>query len=193
MTRITSLLFLLLVIGVVRPGWSQAAGQPAAAPRPAGTPSQEMLAQWNSIGNRLIAMAEDMAEDKYGFKAQKDQRSFGENLVHVAEEDYRLLSAIKGAPMGPAGRKDLNAADFKNKADVVKLIKQAVADGAALPKEHGHDGLSREIKYPYGNRIVHAAYAWVDAVEHSGEHYGQLVVYYRVLGLVPPASRPRPR
>jgi len=166
----------------------QKAQQPPQAARSA---TQEMLYQWNSIGNRLVAMAEDFPEDKYSFKAQKDERTFGENLVHVADEDYRLMTAIKGSPMGPGGGKELKFEDYKSKADVVKLIKQVVADGAALLQEQGDPGLSREIKYPYGNFMVHASLAWIDAIEHSGEHYGQLVVYYRVAGMVPPASRPK--
>ena len=161
------------------------------SPQPARSAAQEMLYQWNSIGKRLVAMAEDFPEDKYSFKAQKDERTFGENLVHVADEDYRLMTAIKGSPMGPGGGKELKFEDYKTKADVVKLIKQTVTDGAALLQEQGDTGLNHEIKYPYGNFMVHASLAWIDAIEHSGEHYGQLVVYYRVAGMVPPASRPK--
>ena len=160
-------------------------------PQPARSATQEMLYQWNSIGKRLVTMAEDFPEDKYSFKAQKDERTFGENLVHVADEDYRLMTAIKGSPMGPGGGKELKFEDYKSKAEVVKLIKQAVADGAALLQEQGDTGLNREIKYPYGNFMVHGSLAWIDAIEHSGEHYGQLVVYYRVAGMVPPESRPK--
>jgi uncharacterized damage-inducible protein DinB len=136
-------------------------------------------------------MAQDFPEDKYGFKPQKDQRSFAENFVHVANEDYRLMTAIKGTPMGPAGGKKLQFDDYKTKAAVVKLIHQVVTDGEALLKEQGEAGINREVKYPYGNFMIHASAAWMDAIEHSAEHYGQLVVYYRVLGMVPPASRPK--
>jgi uncharacterized damage-inducible protein DinB len=170
---------------------AQPAQTPAGPPRPAAANSQEVLGFWNQIGNRLITMAEDFPEDKYSFKAQKDERTFGENLVHVADENYRLLTAVKGAPMGPAGGKELKFDDYKTKAAVVQLIKQVVADGAALLQAQGDSGLSKEIKYPYGNFMVHASTAWLDAIEHSAEHYGQLVVYYRVAGMVPPASRPK--
>src|ERR1041384_8501185 len=64
----------------------------AAAPQPARGSSQEILAYWSQVGHRLIEMAQDFPEDKYGFKPQKDQRSFAENFVHVANEDYRLRS-----------------------------------------------------------------------------------------------------
>jgi hypothetical protein len=187
-----SLLLISLLVFAALGAFAQAPSQPPAQPpRPVRPQSQELLALWNSIGNRLIAMAEDFPEDKYGFKAQKDQRSFGENLIHVAEEDYRNLSALKGSPMGPGNGGDLDPAKFPAKSDVVKLIKQAVADGAALLQEQGDAGLNKDVKFPYGNFMVHSSFIWTDAIEHSAEHYGQLVVYYRVNNLVPPASRPR--
>ena len=195
MYRISVVLAVIALTSMVSiPGNAQSAQPtqtPAGPPRPAAANNQEVLGFWNQTGNRLIAMAEDFPEDKYSFKAQKDERTFGENLVHVADEDYRLLTAIKGAPMGPAGGKELKFDDYKTKAAVVQLIKQVVADGAALLQAQGDPGLSKEIKYPYGNFMVHASTAWLDAIEHSAEHYGQLVVYYRVAGMVPPASRPK--
>ncbi|HKD82881.1 MAG TPA: DinB family protein [Candidatus Angelobacter sp.] len=182
-----ALLLVALSLQLVR---AQAAPA-SSAPQPARGLSEEVLAYWSQIGHKLIDMAEDFPEDKYGFKPQKDQRSFGENIVHVADEDYRLLTAIKGAPMGPAGGKQLKSDDYKTKAAVVKLIKQVVADGEVLLKDQGEAGISRDTKYPYGNFMMHASTAWLDAIEHSGEHYGQLVVYYRVSGMVPPSSRPK--
>ena len=160
-------------------------------PDPAGTSSQEFVAFWKQINNRLVVMADDFPEDKYSFKAQKDQRTFAENLVHVAEENYRLMSAVKGSPMGPTGGKEIKPADYKTKAAVAALMKQMTADGVDLLTAQGDAGLNKEVKYPYGNRMIHASAAWLDAIEHSAEHYGQLVVYYRVAGMVPPASRPK--
>ncbi len=159
-------------------------------PRPLGSRSDETLAMWNSIGNKVIGMATDFPEDKYDFKVQKDQRTFAENLLHIAGVDYLLLSAIKGSPMGPAGAgENPPRAQYKTKADVVNLVKQAVADGAALIKEQGDAGLDKMSKFPFGNILVHNSFNWMEAIEHSGEHYGQLVVYYRANNLVPPASR----
>lgn len=144
---------------------------------------------WNSVGRKIVAMAEDFPEDKYDFKPQKDQKTFGEQLLHIVDDDYGLMSAIKGAKMGPA--QELSTANYKTRAEIAALVKQAVADGAALITEQGHEGILREIKFPYGNRMVHAWFAWMAAIEHAGEHYGQLVVYYRASNMVPPESRPR--
>lgn len=165
--------------------------KPAEAPKPAPSPSQEILWMWNGIGGKLVAMAEDFPEDKYDFKAQKDERTFAENLIHVAADEYFIMSAIKGAAMGPAGNEDSLKIMLPKKADVVKFVKQVVADGDQLIKEQGDSGLAREFKFPWGNMMVHGSFGWQAMIEHAGEHYGQLVVYYRLNGLVPPASRPK--
>src|ERR1700741_2557575 len=62
-----------------------------AAPSPARSRSEEMLDQWNNIGNKLVAMAKDFPEDKYDFKVQKDERTFALNLLHAAALDFVLI------------------------------------------------------------------------------------------------------
>ncbi len=158
------------------------------APKPAGGPSQEALTAWNSIGRKLIAMAEDFPEDKYDFKPKPEVRTFAEQLLHVAGTNYVLLSAVKGSQIGP-GTEDPPRQNYKTKADVVALLKKSVEDGAALIKEKGDAGMGRPVKFPYGNRMVSESFCIMEAAEHSGEHYGQLVVYYRLNGIVPPESR----
>jgi uncharacterized damage-inducible protein DinB len=162
------------------------------APRPARSRADETLEMWNDIGNKLIAMAQDFPEDKYDFKLQKDQRTFADNLLHVAAVDYDLMRSVSGSNIGPdfAKNKHNPARDvYKTKADVVKLIQQAVADGAALIQQQGDAGLDKITKYAWGNKLVHNSSTWMWATEHSGEHYGQFVVYYRANNLVPPDSR----
>jgi len=162
------------------------------APRPARSRAEEVLDRWNDIGNKLVAMAQDFPEDKYDYKLQKDERTFAENLLHVAAVDYDLMRAISESNLGPDfGKNKHNPSreTYKTKADVVKLIQQAVADGANLIQQQGDAGLDKITKSAWGNRLVHNSYSWMFATEHSGEHYGQLVVYYRANNLVPPDSR----
>jgi hypothetical protein len=170
-------------------------GQPQnQAPRPAVSRAEETLGVWNEIGNKLIAMAQDFPEDKYDFKVQKDQRTFAQNILHAAAVDYEVIRSVAGSNIGPEFGKDAENPSrdvYKTKADVVKLIQQAVADGAKVIKQQGDAGLDKTTKLPWGNRLVHSSYTWMEGTEHSGEHYGQLVVYYRANNLVPPESRPR--
>jgi uncharacterized damage-inducible protein DinB len=159
-------------------------------PSPARSRSDEMLDRWNDIGNKLVAMAKDFPEDKYDFKVQKEQRTFALNLLHAAALDFVLIRRISGSNVGPDfGEGDNPTRDqFKTKADVVKFVEEAVADGARVIQQQGDAGLDKTSKF-FGNRLVHNSSIWTFAIEHSGEHYGQLVVYYRANNLVPPDSR----
>ena len=159
------------------------------APLPARSRSDEVLDRWNAIGNKLVAMAQDFPEDKYDYKLQKDERTFALNLLHAAALDFVLLRVVAGSNIGPDfGEGDNPSRDaFKTKADVVKFVQQAVADGAAVIKQQGDAGLDKTTKL--GNKLRHNSDIWVFAIEHSAEHYGQMVVYYRANDLVPPDSR----
>jgi uncharacterized damage-inducible protein DinB len=159
-----------------------------AAPKPPLSPSQALLAQWNDVGRKLTAMAEDFPEDKYEFKPNPAQRSFAEQLLHAAGANYIFLNAAKGIPVKD---EDPKRSDFKTKADVVAYVRKSFADGAAFIQSKGDSGINDLFTDPFDKRQVRVGdFAW-EFIEHSGEHYGQLVVYYRVNGLVPPESRPK--
>lgn len=166
------------------------AQSPTPAPKPASSRTDEMLERWNDIGNKLVAMAQDFPEDKYDYKLQKDQRTFALNLLHAAALDFVLIRRVSGSNLGPDfGEGDNPSRDaFKTKADVVKFVQEAVADGAKVIQEQADAGLDKTSKF-FGNRLAHNSAMWMFAIEHSGEHYGQLVVYYRANNLVPPDSR----
>jgi hypothetical protein len=177
---------LLVVLGTSLYSQGQSQNQ---APSPSRSRSDEMLDRWNDIGNKLIAMAQDFPDDKYDFKLQKDQRTFAQNLLHAAALDFVVIRMVSGSNLGPDfGQGDNPSRDvFRTKADVVKFVQEAVADGARVIQQQGDPGLNKTSKF--GNRLAHNSFIWTIAIEHSGEHYGQLVVYYRANNLVPPDSR----
>jgi DinB superfamily len=157
-------------------------------PKPAPSPSQAVLESWNDIGRKLIAIAEDMPEDKYDYKPHADSRTFVGNLLHASASMYFFTDTAAGkkARYGDDPKRD----ELKTKAQVVAFVKKCVQDGADLIKAKGDKGLNEEVADggPTKIRLYDLAYG---LIEHSGEHYGQLVVYYRINGLVPPESRPK--
>jgi uncharacterized damage-inducible protein DinB len=166
---------------------AQTAGKDA-APKPPDSPSKVLLDSWNDIGRKLTAMAEDFPEDKYDFKPNPAERSFAEQLLHAAGANYYFINPAKGLK-GPQG--DPKRAEYKTKADVADFVKKSFADGAALIQSKGDAGLNDLFIDPFSkNQTRFSDFAW-GFIEHGGEHYGQLVVYYRVAGLVPPESRPK--
>ncbi len=186
-SRLLIAITLLVIVGSTLYSQAQAQNQP---PSPARSRADETLEMWNAIGNKLIAMAQDFPEDKYDYKLQKDERTFALNLLHAAALDFVLIRRISGSNLGPDfGEGDNPTRDqFKTKADVVKFVQDAVADGAQVIQQQGDAGLDKTSKF-FGNRLAHNSAIWTFAIEHSAEHYGQLVVYYRANNMVPPDSR----
>jgi len=185
--RLSATVCLLFVVGAASAACAQTQNQ---APSAARSRSAETLELWNMIGNKLIAMAQDFPEDKYDFKIQKDQRTFAENLLHAAAFEYLMARKLSGSKnLGPDfGEGDNPSREkFKTKADVVQFVQGAVAAGAKVIQEQGDAGLDKTTSW--GKQMVHHSYVWTFAVEHSAEHYGQLVGYYRANNLVPPDSR----
>ena len=161
---------------------------PAKAPAPAPAPSQAVVGAWNEIGRKLIAMAEDWPEDKYDFKPNPQVRSFAEQLLHAAGANYYYTDVVQGKK--PA-QEDLPRSQYKTKADVVAAVKKSFADAAAITKSKGDAGMNETVKHPFANAMTRVGDLAYDLIAHAGEHYGQLVVYYRVNNMVPPESRPR--
>jgi uncharacterized damage-inducible protein DinB len=160
-------------------------GSPKAVP----TASEAVLAQWNDIGRKLIAMAEDFPEDKYEFKPVPPQRAFAAQLLHAAGSMYYFTDPAHGKK--PRYPDDPKRDDLKTKAQVVAFVKKCVADGSAEIKAKGDKGMADLVTDPESKQQTPVADLAYGLIEHSGEHYGQLVVYYRVAGLVPPESRPK--
>jgi hypothetical protein len=179
---------LLMAALVIQVAGAQGAAKPTAAPKPAESRSKSLLDSWNEIGRKLTAMAEDFPEEKYDFKPNPLERSFAEQLLHAAGGNYYFINPAKGLKP-PAD--DPKRADYATKAAVVAYVKKSFADGAELINSEGDAGVNELFVDPFANRWSRFSDGAWGLIEHSCEHYGQLVVYYRVAGLVPPESRPK--
>ncbi len=154
-----------------------------AAPAATTNPSEGFLRTWKDVTRKLIDMGEDFPEDKYDFKPTPEVRTFAEQLLHAAGAVYYFKATVEGT--GPASEQPKRS-DFKSKAEIVAYAKKAFAEGTALLEKAD---FSKTIKG--SRRQINPYEFWSDFCEHPGEHYGQMVVYYRLNGLVPPESRPK--
>ena len=190
MKKWMSLAGVVLALGMAMPVAAQEAAKKKEPPKPAPSPSQAVLEQWNDIGRKLIAIAEDLPEDKYSYKPNPDSRTFEAVLLHVSGAMYYFTDFALGKK--PRYPDDPKPADLKinGKADLVAFVKKCVQDGADAIKAKGDKGLNEAVDdgSPHLDRLYDLAYG---LIEHSGEHYGNLVVYYRANGMVPPESRPK--
>jgi len=159
-------------------------------PKSSGRMSDDMINAWNSVARKLIVMAEDFPEDKYDYRPTAEVRSFRQMMLHIADVNFLLAKAVKGQPVDLA-EEDPSAEKFRTRKEVADFLTKSFAEGAALIQEKGERGMRQQVKHPFAERLVTTHSLWMLGIEHSGEHYGNLVVYYRLNGLVPPASRPR--
>src|SRR6202521_3413909 len=178
-------LFFFVAGALVLPAHAQDSAKNAASPNLAASPSAALLKQWNEIGRKLIAMAEDFPEDKYDFKPTPPMRSFAEQLLHVAGSMEYFTGPVQGKTPAKESENPPRAT-YKTKADVVAFMKKEVEDGAAAIKAKGDKGMADLIADPESKQQMHVSDLAYGLIEHSGEHYGQLVIYYRLSGLVPP-------
>jgi hypothetical protein len=138
------------------------------------TAPQQLRSYFIGVDKQILEMAKDFPEDKYDFRLKPEMRSFGEVIVHVASGNIYAAKAGRGEKVK---WDELNGKDYKTKAAVVALLEKAIADSEATLKGASDEALSKSIE------------PWLGVLQHSSEHYGLLVAYYRANGLVPPASR----
>lgn len=145
-----------------------------------------VVGQWNEIGRKLIAIAEDLPENKYEYKPNPRSRSFIQQLLHAAGSMYDFTDVAQAKQARYDN--DPPRSEWVTKDDVVAFVSRCVKDGAHVLAAKGDSGLNDAVNdgSPHLVHLVDLAYR---VIEHSGEHYGQLVVYYRINGMVPPESR----
>ena len=139
--------------------------------------TQDVLAaRWTDVGDKLMTLAEEFPEEKFDYRPSAGTRTFAEQLRHVAFWNAYAHDTLRGRPADGEAN-ELAPTRYATKAQIVSVLRAtlddvtaALADDAREPREEDQETL-------------------VSFLEHNGEHYGQLVMYYRLNGMVPPASR----
>jgi uncharacterized damage-inducible protein DinB len=139
------------------------------------TPGKSISNNFNSVNQRILDMAQDFPADKYDFRPTKEVRSFGEVIVHVISGNVFAAKAGRGER---GNWDELNPKDFKDKAEIVAALQKSISDARDTLKNTPEERFTKTLT------------PWVSVIEHAAEHYGQLVVYYRLNEMTPPASRP---
>jgi len=143
-------------------------------------------ADYQTVRDYVIRAAEKMPAGDYGFKPVPEVRSFAQQIAHIADDQYNLCSPAKGETRRAAYTAIEDSA--KTKADLLTALKGAFAycDGAYATLT---DATGNEPTPSKTGRNRFAMLNW--NVWHTWEHYGNIVVYMRLKGLVPPSSEPR--
>lgn len=141
--------------------------------------------EWQGIAGYISKAAEQMPEADYSFRPVAGVRTFGELIGHLAGAQYLICAAALGEPSRSEdeyekqklGKAALVAAFNSSNEYCARAYAQADAGMFAMTKLFG------------GERTRLAAL--VTNTTHDGEHYGNIVTYMRIKGMVPPSSQPR--
>ncbi len=138
---------------------------------------------FGSVKNDVLKSAEEMPEENYAFKPTPDVRSFGQLVGHVADAQYEFCSGIVAD-----GTKSPDVEKTKTtKADLIQALKTAFAYC-----DKAYDGMTdahaaETIKF-FGHELPKLSILDYNTA-HTDEHYGNMVTYLRMKGLVPPSSQ----
>jgi hypothetical protein len=147
----------------------------------------------SNLEDDFVPAAEAMPEDKFGFAPTEGEfkgvRTFGEQIKHVAAVNYELGAAIfqQKAPVIVNG--ESGPASITSKTDIVQYLKdsfQYVHKAIDTINEKNYVGT---VKSPFGEGMVTRLGLATSVAWHGYDHYGQMVEYLRMNGIVPPASR----
>ncbi len=129
--------------------------------------------------------AEKVPEENYSFKPTPEVRSFGQLIGHVADAQYLFCSAVKGDKPAPLGIEKSKT----SKADLIAALKEAVAYCTAVYDGMTDQAAPETVKF-FGRDQTKLGVLSFNSI-HNYEHYGNLVTYMRLKGIVPPSSEGR--
>jgi uncharacterized damage-inducible protein DinB len=145
--------------------------------------------QLKMIDSEVVALAEAMPGDKYNFVPTggefKGVRTFGDQVAHIAETIYEVCAPMLGEEM-PAEAK---AKPDKSKEQIVKYLKASMVYAHKAAAGITDANAMEPVANPFGKNKTTRLYLGSVPIWHSFDHYGQMVVYARMNGIVPPASK----
>jgi uncharacterized damage-inducible protein DinB len=184
---------LIFTVTALKQGTNRAAAATPQAQQPL-TLASNVDREISGIEKQVLDAAEAMPEDKFNFSPEslhipgddyKSVRSFAVQVKHIAASNYFIWSPLTGDKL-PEGLKDGNGPEnLKTKADILKFLKDSFAVGHKAAATLTTENMLQAPGSSKSSRLHLAEFG----VAHAFNHYGQMVEYLRMNGIVPPASR----
>jgi uncharacterized damage-inducible protein DinB len=200
--KLTSLLVTAALSLAAASAYAQAVKSSAGASASPSTPPTIASAidrEISLVEKQVVEAAEAMPEDKFDFSPEKlnlpgsdykGVRTFGEQLKHIAASNYLIWSPITGEKPPDTVNDGKGPDNMKAKADIIKFLKDSFAFGHKSVATLNSTNLVQPITTGNGRPTTRLFLAMF-AAAHCFDHYGQMIEYLRMNGIVPPASRGR--
>ena len=165
-----------------------AAARPQESSAPIANPvSTTVKSQLTRFSKNMVAAAESMPADKYGFKPTPEMNSFGHLVMHIVQSNNLLCSKIAGA-----AAPDSKLAESDGKDKLVAGLK-ASFDFCSTALANVDDSKLGESMVLFGNRPASRAAALIGLSDGWNDHYGAEAIYLRLNGILPPTAQPAPK
>jgi hypothetical protein len=166
----------------------------AADPPALSPPAKLFDSQLSGLEREVVSLAEAMPADKYNFAPTHGEfqgvRTFAQQVTHIATVNFEVAATILGEGNPVEMGKDENGpAGLSSKDDVVAYLKKSFAYTHSAMRMLTPENLMEPIHSAFGKTMVPRLNMVTVPQWHSFDHYGQMVVYARMCGIVPPASR----
>ena len=177
----------LAVLGIVFGGAVFSARGAETAAAPAGFRA-EFTAEVDSVGKKLVDLANAMPAEKYGWRPASGIRSVSEVYMHVVGANY-LLPSFAGVKMPEGISRDMEKT-VTEKAKVVETLKKSLENAKSVAINATDADLDKKVKF-FGREMTQRALMMV-MLNHLHEHLGQSIAYARMNGVTPPWSEGEP-
>lgn len=147
----------------------------------------------SNLEHEFVPAADAMPEDKFSFVPTngefKGARTYGEQIKHVAAVNYLYGAAILGEKVPVDVGDESGPAAMKTKAEIMQYLKDSFAYVHKAVQTINEKNLAEPMKSPFGEGKVTRLSVAINVSSHGFDHYGQMVEYLRMNGIIPPASR----
>lgn len=177
---------------------AQATAKPAAKPAPAPSMSGAIDREISMLEREFVSAAEAMPDDKFNFSPTslningseyKGVKTFAEEVRHVAATNFQLWDAVTGDKPPIESTEDNGPPSLKTKAEIIQYLKDSFALGHKAAQSLTSENALALVPNPFGQGQTTKIFCTTFAVAHAFDHYGQMVEYLRMNGIIPPASR----
>jgi hypothetical protein len=176
MRTVTAALAVGVLAGVLVPSRLVAQTPPAKA---------EVRQDWTEMKDTMTKIATEMPEAKFSYKSTPAQRTYGEQILHVASANVSVLKADIGGKAQPPAM-NMKAT---SKAEILKALADSFDYGTALIDEQTDQSMVQVVKTVFHVGRATRSRIFYLLIGHAWDIYGQMAVYLRLNGLTPPASK----
>lgn len=173
------------------------------AKKPAPTFNNILDRLLSNLENDVVPAADAMSEDKFDFAPSNGEykggefsgvRTFAQQVKHIAATNYQVGAALLGEK-SPVDAGDPNGPDngpdnLKTKAEIVDYLKNSFVYSHKALAAINPKNMVGTVQSPFGPNKVSRLSLAIITLSHTNDHYGQMVEYLRMNGIIPPASRP---